>query len=52
MEKRKLSFVQAMLDYFGKNGKDTAGFMAEMKALTPEDKAEFRQLLGDYYEII
>ncbi len=50
--KQRLSFAQAMLQFFGKNGKDTSAFMAEMKALTPEDKAEFREQLKEYYEIV
>lgn len=49
--KPKMSFVQAMLDFFGKNGKDTANFMVEMKALSNEEKAYFRNALGKYYEI-
>jgi hypothetical protein len=41
------SFPVAMLDYFGKNGKETSGFMQEMKALTDADKAEFRSMLKE-----
>lgn len=39
------SFPIAMIDFFGKNGKDTPAFMSELKALTDADKAEFRELL-------
>jgi hypothetical protein len=39
------SFAAAMLDYFGKAGKDTQGFMAEFKALSDEDKFELRDML-------
>lgn len=53
MEKKRLSFVTAMLDYFGKNGKQSSDFMNEMKALTPEDKAWFRSELATVgYEIV
>lgn len=45
-EQKKMSYAQAMLDFFGKNGKDTAGFMVEMKALTDADKLWFRQQLA------
>lgn len=52
-ETKRMSFVSAMLDYFGKNGKDSMAFMAEMKALTPEDKAWFRKTLPDVgYELV
>lgn len=37
-----LSFVSAMLDYFGKNGKDSQAFMGEIRALTDEDRAWFK----------
>lgn len=40
------SFPLAMLDYFGKRT-DTAGFMAELKALNDKDKAEFRAMLKE-----
>lgn len=41
------SYPLAMLDFFGKRpGNDsTADFMAELKALTDTDKAEFREML-------
>jgi len=39
------SFPLAMLDFFGKNGKETMEFMNELKALTDTDKAEFRAML-------
>jgi hypothetical protein len=41
------SLGAAMLDYFGKNGKDTQGFMAEFRALTQDDRAEFKRLLKE-----
>ena len=39
------SFPAAMLDYFGKNGKDNVAFMGELKALSDQEKAEFRAML-------
>lgn len=45
-DRKKMSYAQAMLDFFGKNGKDTAEFMTEMKALTDADKLWFRQQLA------
>jgi hypothetical protein len=39
------SYAAAMLDFFGKNGKDTTAFMGEMKALSDSDKYEFRVML-------
>jgi hypothetical protein len=49
-----MSFAAAMLDYFGKKqGESSLEFMAEMKALTPEDKAWFRANLPSVgYEIV
>jgi hypothetical protein len=41
------SYAQAMLDYFGKNGKDTQAFMTELRALHDIDKAEFRMMLSE-----
>lgn len=52
MEKKTLSFTQAMLDFFGKNGKSTQDFMAEMKALTTKDREELKELLQAYYVIV
>jgi hypothetical protein len=50
---KQLSFVSAMLDYFGKNGKDSQAFMLEMKALTPDDRQWFRDNLPSVgYQII
>lgn len=42
-----MSFPQAMRHYFGDNPEKpgAANFLKELKALTPEDKAEFRTLL-------
>lgn len=39
------SFPAAMLDYFGKNGKDNVAFMGELKALSDSEKAEYREML-------
>ena len=39
---KKMTFVQAMKDYFGTNGKDNMAFLKEMQALTSEDKEWFR----------
>lgn len=39
------SFPAAMLDFFGKNGKDNVAFMGELKALTDADKAQYREML-------
>jgi uncharacterized protein YcgL (UPF0745 family) len=39
------SLPQALMDYFGKAGKDTSAFMAELKALSDIDKAEYREML-------
>ena len=36
-----ISFTKAVVDYFGKNGKSLPEFQAELKALTPEDRAYF-----------
>lgn len=37
------SFAAAMKDYFGYlPGQDMRGFMEELRALTPEDRAYFR----------
>jgi uncharacterized protein YcgL (UPF0745 family) len=49
MSERKgiTSFPLAMMDYFGKNGKETSDFMQELKALTDADKAEFRAMLKE-----
>ena len=43
------SFPIAMLDYFGKHPDrpTTAEFMNEMKALSDQDKAEFRAMLKE-----
>ena len=41
-----MSFVTAMLDYFGKNGKSSTEFMQEMKALTPDDRKWFEENLA------
>lgn len=41
-----MSWPIAMKDFFGyQPGKGTAEFMAELKALTDADKAEFRAML-------
>lgn len=39
------SFAAAMIDFFGKrpDKPSAADFMAELRALTDEDKAEFRK---------
>lgn len=39
------SFPAAMLDFFGKNGKDNVAFMGELKALSDVEKAEYREML-------
>ena len=42
------SLPAAMMDFFGKKpGQTTAEFVQELKGLTPEDKAEFRQDLKE-----
>lgn len=49
METLKMSFPQAMRHYFGPRPDvepSAAEFLKELKALTPEDKAELRVLLG------
>jgi len=46
MEKKDFkSFPAAMMDYFGKNGKDNLAFMSELKALSDTEKAEYREML-------
>jgi hypothetical protein len=50
---KRMSFVAAMLDYFGKNGKSNMDFMQEIKKLTDEDKVWFRKELPSVgYEIL
>ena len=39
------SLPAAAMDYFGRLGKDSYGFLQELKALTDADKAELRQML-------
>lgn len=40
---KAVSYVQAMRDFFYREGKDTLqNFMNELRALTPEDKKFFR----------
>jgi len=48
-----MTYAQAMRDFFYRNGVDTLQtFMVELKALTPEDKAEFKAMLtGAGYEL-
>lgn len=48
MERKKMSFPAAMLDYFGRRpGHPSAkDFMDELKALTNADKIWFRQNLA------
>jgi hypothetical protein len=46
--KNTTSFPAAMMHYFGKKeGQETSGFLAELKALSDTEKAEFRQMLRD-----
>jgi hypothetical protein len=42
---KNMTFVAAMLDFFGKNGKTTQDFMEEIKALTSADREYFRKHL-------
>lgn len=51
---KKLTFVAAMKDYFGLLPNETnTGFVAEIKALTPEDRAYFTTLLSTVgYEVV
>jgi hypothetical protein len=50
---KQMSFISAMLDYFGKNGKDNLSFMNEIKALSPEDRVWFLTNLSTVgYEIV
>lgn len=51
---KKLTFVAAMKDYFGLLPNETnTDFMAEIKALTPEDRAQFTAMLATVgYEIV
>lgn len=45
-EPKKMTFVAAMRDFFFRPGVDTLQtFMQELKALTPEDKNDFRAML-------
>jgi len=50
---KKMTFVQAMKDYFGLlPGRDNMSFLKEMQALTSEDKDWFRENLPKVgYEI-
>jgi hypothetical protein len=49
---KRMTFVQAMKDYFGLNGKTNTDFIREMQALTTADRDEFRKLLPTVgYEI-
>lgn len=42
------TFPAAMLDYFGKKpGGDTQSFMQELKALNPQDREEFKDMLRE-----
>jgi hypothetical protein len=44
----KTSFASACFDYFGKKaGQSTQDFMAELKELTPEDKAQLTKLFRE-----
>lgn len=46
MTTQKKGFMAAMLNFFGKKpGEGPLQFAAEMKALTPDDKLEFHQML-------
>jgi len=51
---KRMTFVQAMKDYFGLRPEQTpTGFMHEMKALTSEDREWFKANLPKVgYEII
>ena len=51
---KKVTFVQAMKDYFGiRDGSSNLGFMQEMRDLTDDDKAWFRENLSKVgYEIV
>jgi len=42
MEPKEMTLVKAMIDYFGPDRKLE---ISEMKELTPEDKAELREML-------
>ena len=54
MEKKKMTYVAAMLDYFGKKqGQSSIEFMNELRALEDVDKAWFRAHLPTVgYEIV
>ena len=41
------SLPAAAMDYFGRLGKDSYGFLQELKALTDADKSEIRQMLRE-----
>lgn len=51
---KKLTFVAAMKDYFGLLPNETnIGFMAEIKALSPDERAHFTTLLATVgYEVV
>ena len=51
---KQMTFVAAMRDFFGmKPGETLQEFMQEMKALTQEDREDFRIMLGQVgYTII
>lgn len=43
---KEVSLGSALKDYFGyKPGEGASDFMKELKALTPEDRTEFKDLL-------
>ena len=51
---KQMTLVAALKDYFGyQSGKTAGDFLQEIKALSAEDKQEFRRLLPTVgYEII
>lgn len=44
-EPKKMSFMLAMMHYFKKSDQTTADFAKEFRALTEQDKADFREML-------
>lgn len=51
---KQMTLVAALKDYFGYlPGSGAAEFLKEIKALTPQDKADFRAMLPSVgYEIV
>lgn len=50
---KQMTFIAAMKDYFGSNGKTSLEFMAEIKALTSTDREWFRANLPSVgYDIV